>query len=319
MSLWISPSNASADDGVSAVNSLGSGDQTCYLVARNFDFSSIPSDATIDSIVVNLKRDGSSGNVKDVVVKLWQAGAVGDNHADTASYWGGPGESIGYSGWGTWGLTLTPYDVQQVDFGCCISVENDTGGALPAVDVISMEIVYTPAVADSPPSALDHSNGLFAERRSLVRRAAWMPSIGADDALNFADQPSEMPLTSPGALDLRSRVRLRSRPSFVEGFADNLTDELASVDSSSTLLFAPAVGSRRPQIRRLSAVVTNSPPPDEVHSCGCVGTAEIVSYGFATAEFVGSASDQNGGGGFTAEVVESGYTAEIIDACDCEE
>ena len=313
---WVNPGNAAADDGVSAVASLFV-EQSHYIVARNFDFSAIPSGATIDSVVVSVKRDGSSGNVTDVVVKLWQAGPVGDNHAINPGYWGGPGEDQGYSGFGTWGLTLAVADVQDADFGVCISVENDSGGALPAIDFVSIEILYTPAAEDPPAPALQDSLGLLTSRRLVARRSPQISSIGADDAIIFADQPSETPLCGPGLLDSRPRRAKRAKPSYAGGFADNLTDELASLDSSSALLFASP---RRPINRTIAAsVVTNSPPPDESHPCGCVGTAEIVEYGFATAEFVGGASAENGGGEFTAEIVEDGYTAEIIDACDCED
>ena len=309
---WTNPGDVASDDASNATASLFV-EQSHYLVARNFDFSSIPSGSTIDSIAVTIERDGSSGNVEDVIVKLWQSGPAGDNHA-SVGYWGGPAENIGYSGFGTWGLTLSRDDVNDADFGVCISVENDAGGAIPAIDFISMEITYTPP-ADVPAPAVSDSLGVVTSRRIASRLSPLTSSIGADDALIFADLPSETPLAGPGLLCVSRRRQAARRESYAGGFADNLTDELASLDASATLLF---VSARLPQRRPVvSQIITNSPPPDESHSCGCVGSAVLVADGFATAKFVGS-SAQPDAGGYSARIVEAGFTAIMVDDCDCE-
>ena len=308
---WTNPGNVAADDGSNATASLFV-EQSHYLVARNFDFSAIPTGSTIDSVVVTVQRDGTSGNVEDVIVKLWQAGPAGDNHA-ASGYWGGPSENIGYSGFGTWGLTLSRDDVNDADFGVCISVENDTGGAIPAIDFITMEIVYTPP-ADTPAPALSDPLGLLSSRRLAARRSPQMSSIGADDAILFVDQPSETPLCGPGLLFFKPPRVTARRESYAGGFADNLTDELASLDIPATLLFSPPRLSRvRP---RVATIITNSPPPDESHSCGCVGAAVLVSDGFATAVIDGPEEQV---GTLGAMFVDEGFSAVYIEDCDCEE
>lgn len=308
---WTSPSNAAADDGVSAVASLFV-EQSHYIVARNFDFSSIPSGATIDSVVVSVKRDGSSGNVKDVVVKLWQAGPVGDNHAVTASYWGGPAESVGYSGFGTWGLTLDWDDPQSVDFGVCISVENDSGGALPAIDVITMEILYTPAADDPPaPSSSDPTTFDMHRRRPSGRRNVHV-SLGADDALIFTDQDSETPYAYP----TRRKPSLARRHRDPPQIAGDITAEMDTIELPQ---YGGVLPPLRARLKRRRADEFPRDIVDESHPCGCVGTARVVSYGFATAKFVGASDVANVGGTYSAKLIETGYTASLVDACDCEE
>lgn len=314
---WASvPSGTGAPDSVnSSVTLLNS--QSHYFVGRNFGLS-IPSGAVITNVAVAVWRS-CSGQAKDVVVKLWHSSAViGDNLADLVSDWGTSGpQNIVYDDGNNWGATITPSMVNDASFGVAISVENTDGsGSIPAIDAIRLSITYTVA-DDTPAPALQDSLGLLTSRRLVARRSPQISSIGADDAIIFADQPSETPLCGPGLLDSRPRRAKQAKPSYAGGFADNLTDELASLDSPSTLLFA----SPRPTVKRTSAssIVTNSPPPDESHPCGCVGTARVVSYGFATAKFVGASDVANVGGTFSAKMIETGYTASLVDACDCEE
>jgi hypothetical protein len=309
---WTSASSAEVSDNVNATASLFA-EQSNYLVARNFDFSSIPAGSTLTSITVEIEKDGSNGDTKDVVVRLWQAGAVGTNYADTISIWLANVSNV--YGSGLWGLSLTRDDVQNSDFGVCISVQDDGSGSIPGIDSISMTIAYIEPGYDEPPAGVADSLGVLVSRRLPPKPSPLMPSIGSDDALIFADLPEETPLAGPGLLLTPTPQPRRFGGSRLSAVADNLDDELSSVDAHSTLLFVTSRISRR--AARPAMLITNSPPPDESHPCGCVGTAVLVSDGFATAKFVGASAQPNSGG-YSAKLIETGYTAILIDDCDCE-
>jgi len=90
---WSYPEYAKQSDDKHAEVSAGAGvtSYSHYLKATDFGFS-IPSDATIDGILVEIERHASANSgtnwVKDWKVYLLKGGSVvGDNKADTTNNW----------------------------------------------------------------------------------------------------------------------------------------------------------------------------------------------------------------------------------------
>ncbi|MFD1294659.1 VWA domain-containing protein, partial [Lutibacter holmesii] len=151
---WDTPGNITADDGVSAVLSYESGDSE-YLTASNFNFSSIPTDATITgiSVVVNKwasSSDGTNG-VKDTEVHLLKSGSASGitNKANTADVWStSSGTIVTYGGeTDLWGTSWSPSDINNSsNFG--VRLEANINGSRSAfVDYIQIKVHYYTVVS----------------------------------------------------------------------------------------------------------------------------------------------------------------------------
>ena len=122
---WNNPSYAESSDTNYATSKIGN-DPTHYLKATGFDFSSIPSDATINGIKVEIQRykSGSGSSITDRRVSLLKSGSiVGDNKADTSSW---PTTDTWKTYGGTtdlWGTTWTASDIKNSNFGVILSAQ----------------------------------------------------------------------------------------------------------------------------------------------------------------------------------------------------
>lgn len=141
---WSNPGyivSPDANRSLNVVTSAGSN----YLRASNFGFA-IPAGAIIQGILVNIKRSASNNYVKDAQVKLVNASGTisGDNKA-LASNWSGSNLVFSYgSSLDLWGLTLTPADINDSDFGCVLAVTLTSGSNAAAyVDHIEIVIYYS--------------------------------------------------------------------------------------------------------------------------------------------------------------------------------
>jgi hypothetical protein len=156
---WSSPANAAAsDDAYASVpcecNKVGFTlvhDLTHYLKATGFGFS-VPSDATIDSITVEIERHagGFPSSIADGTVSLVVGSSVqGSNQASPVTW---PATDL-YAQYGpmSWGLSLTPANVNASNFGVVIAAIDTAGvGQCPNagvafIDHIWLTVVYTPA------------------------------------------------------------------------------------------------------------------------------------------------------------------------------
>jgi len=126
-----------------------------YLKLTNYGFA-IPTDATVNGIAVMVRRctEELAGNAhKDSVLKLVQGGAVvGDNNADTATFWPiqafgiWPGNSnVNYGGSSAlWGMAWTPANINAADFGVVLSATcSNATGPDAYVDCIQITVYYT--------------------------------------------------------------------------------------------------------------------------------------------------------------------------------
>lgn len=144
---WVAASSITGDDGFEASATLSGSNTSNYLVGTDFDFT-IPIGATIDGILVEWKRRSTltTAEVKDVEVRLWVDGAAsGNDKADTVNPWPAPTLTlISYGGaTDTWGLTLTPEQVNATTFGAAIRAQRvDTIGNA-RVGHVQITIFYT--------------------------------------------------------------------------------------------------------------------------------------------------------------------------------
>ena len=147
---WDTPSNAVSNNTTytwSYVYNSGSSD---YLEATNFDFSSIPDNATINGIVVEVKRYGEVGVITDSDIRLIRGGTIqGDNKADIGTWpTSDPGTYKNYGGPSDlWGLTnWTAAQVKSSDFGVAFAAFNSDSDFYyyAYVDHIRMRVFYTP-------------------------------------------------------------------------------------------------------------------------------------------------------------------------------
>lgn len=123
------PSNASADDNNNAVAStvlsiMGSA-QSNYLKATGLGFA-IPSHATICGVSVEVRKRATgvdaSNHITDAIVRLVKAGVISGDNKATSSYWTETEQLYTYGGSSDlWGVTLTPDDVNNGNFGVVVS------------------------------------------------------------------------------------------------------------------------------------------------------------------------------------------------------
>lgn len=149
---WANPENATASDGVYAQFSFNAADvMSHYLWATDFDFA-IPDDAVIDGVVVQVstyaQHDTANQHTTSEIVSLLKGGVItGDNKAG-ATYWPSRAASDAQHGGISdgWNASLTPADINAVDFGVVVAAEGDDAlgtGSWGKVDYIKIIIYYT--------------------------------------------------------------------------------------------------------------------------------------------------------------------------------
>ena len=145
---WSNIGNVLSSDNSYATVSVD-GDDSDYISATGFGFS-IPSDATITGIVVDVERKSSStsnGGSDDESVKLIKDGLITglDRQTDTEYTTSDVTESHGTSS-DLWGLSLTPADINAANFGVAVSVQKSSSSGSShtiSIDNIKMTIHYT--------------------------------------------------------------------------------------------------------------------------------------------------------------------------------
>ncbi len=154
---WSSPSNIYTEDDTFAT-SLGS--LTYWLKSGGYGFD-IPTDATIDGIVVRIKKDSNAVDGNDPPydggVRIVKAGTIAGDDKAAGGYWpysGPTGDAnSAYTTYGgssdLWGETWSPSDINDSGFGAAISAGWETPDATNAkVDHFDITVYYT---EDDPP------------------------------------------------------------------------------------------------------------------------------------------------------------------------
>jgi hypothetical protein len=151
---WTNPGNIVSDNATDATCNAAASSQ--YLVARNFSFSSIPTNATIRGITVRIEGTENTAGTESVNAQLQNdSGAlIGSSKAQTFSGTGATVYTYGASN-DLWGATITRAMLQDADFGVRFwftTAHNIT------VDYVTMAIEWDiPAdqQTDSDPSTKD--------------------------------------------------------------------------------------------------------------------------------------------------------------------
>lgn len=147
---WIDPLNATSSDNSYASAEGINGQISYYLKSTNFAFN-IPSDATIDGIMVEIERheeSSTTGSVFDAEVRLVKNGVVsGDNKANTSLEWPLTDAYQSYGGSNDlWGLTFTPSDINNTGFGVALAVRLESDlGVVAKVDHVRITVYFTTA------------------------------------------------------------------------------------------------------------------------------------------------------------------------------
>lgn len=155
---WNNPGNIVSENGVtaSAGPGLGSTYVSHYLKGTNFGFS-IPAGATINGIMVEIKRAGDNGAGQDLdnSVKIIKAGTISGTDKASATLW--PiNSAYAYATYGSssdlWGLAWTSTDINASNFGVALSSKSDgsSGNNNPAVDHMRITVTYTPVFSSIP-------------------------------------------------------------------------------------------------------------------------------------------------------------------------
>lgn len=120
---------------------------TTRLSATNFNFSSIPSNATIDGIevVITRRNNNASGDISDNTVQL----TLGGNNLALTSFWSSTFTDQYYgSTTNLWGLNPTQAQITTSTFGVelvvhRIGTNNLTNVQRPQVDYVAMTVSYS--------------------------------------------------------------------------------------------------------------------------------------------------------------------------------
>lgn len=149
--VWFQEDNAKLDDGnfasystvLSAVSSFG-------LAATNFDFSGIPSGATIDGIEIRVGdyNEDSAADFTFEVLRLILAdnsdGAI-SKHADLSVPTSGAQTDEAGGANDLWTESLSRSDVVDADFGFFIGMDTAATFSTINVDFMQMKVFFTPA------------------------------------------------------------------------------------------------------------------------------------------------------------------------------
>ena len=117
---WTSPGNVTADDAADATCNAAASSQ--YLVARNFNFASVPDGATILGILVRVEASEHSAGTEPLLAQLQnEAGTLFGSSKSTSNAGSISGTAKAVYTYGStsdvWGATLTASIVKDADFG----------------------------------------------------------------------------------------------------------------------------------------------------------------------------------------------------------
>jgi hypothetical protein len=148
---WLFGSAAKACDGYDAFVLLNSGAYSHYLKLTDFGFS-IPEDATIQGIEVDVTGYASNEGVTDYSVKLVKDGEIVGTDGSNSTDW--PQEVCDMVHGGAsdlWGSRWTPDDINSPGFGVALSVINNASKSLrlPGVDCVEITVYYEEGVGPS--------------------------------------------------------------------------------------------------------------------------------------------------------------------------
>lgn len=137
-----SPSNAQLSDNVYASAGLLLGQISNYLKVTNFNFS-VPTDATITGITVNVERNATSlSAVSDSSVRMVKNDVISGDDRASASTWTTSDVVASYgSSTDMWGLSWTSADINSSTFGCVINAAASLAATVN-IDQVTITVDY---------------------------------------------------------------------------------------------------------------------------------------------------------------------------------
>jgi hypothetical protein len=137
LTAWTSPTNITSDNATNAsCNATGSD----YLVARSFDFSSVPTNSTIAGIIVRVEGTESSSGSESILAQLQDETGALTGSSKTQSMTNGPVVLTYSTISDVWSATPTGNKVHDADWGVRVwfaTAHNVT------IDFVTMQLEYT--------------------------------------------------------------------------------------------------------------------------------------------------------------------------------
>lgn len=160
---WSTTAGGLEQDGSLANSSSALGGNTIshYIKMTGCNFS-IPSGATITGVKADFLRYGVNtplgSTVGDNIIKLVKAGTVGGSSLASGTAWSTSATWDQYGGaTNLWGNTLTPSDVNSINFGLVLSAampyDTGSGGSQANLDATHITVYYTVSTSNSAPAA----------------------------------------------------------------------------------------------------------------------------------------------------------------------
>lgn len=148
---WTNPTYIQARDAINARVTIGHDGHSDWLRGTNFGFDAfVPAGATIDGILVRIRRYADSGaGINDCQLYLWNGSAnIGDNKAAVAVPWPTTLTDKTYGGASDkWGATLTDTLIRSSGFGVQLWAGNldELVNRVARVDCFEITVYYTAA------------------------------------------------------------------------------------------------------------------------------------------------------------------------------
>lgn len=143
---WTNAGNALSSNNSYATVSLTGNERSDYIECTNYGFA-IPTNATIDGIVVSIERKASDTSIQDRRVRTIKGGNYSnDNLATSTAYTTSDVIEAHGSATALWGETWTDADINASNFGAALSVETSANvgtARTVSVDHIEITVHYT--------------------------------------------------------------------------------------------------------------------------------------------------------------------------------
>ncbi len=144
--VWFAAAEAKCDDNDSKAYSvpLHQGQFTQTLRIKDFGFE-IPNNAVIEGLeVVVIRRSDLNGGMMDKKAQLIQNNREVGKNLRTQEAWNNEWAAVYYGGASeTWGLTLTPEDINNANFGFAFQAENAGKTTRPEIDEVLVTVHYS--------------------------------------------------------------------------------------------------------------------------------------------------------------------------------
>ena len=245
---WSNPDRiVASDNSRTTINNLASLATTGTLISSQHGFS-IPDGATIDGILVEIERHGTSGasdGIEDSSIRLATGGsAVGDNKATTAT-WPTVGAET-YATYGgsadTWGRSWTAAEINASTFGVqLVAVNADAATRDARVDHVQITVYYTEAgggavehlLTASATQAQSATSGLLATRRLAATSTQAQSAASAITATHRLTASASQEQAASSALTLTGVETITASASQTQAATSTLTATLRLAASAT--------------------------------------------------------------------------------------